>query len=243
MTKMALKYELDTIDDLDESVKSFYEKDEESGKYRLSLEDGPEDKSRELTKLQESIAALEAKNQEILSERAKAKKKAEEAAREAARKAGDVESLEKSWQEKLNAVSSEKDETIKSYEKTIYDLTVKTAASQLASKLALQGSADVLLPHIERRLQVENKEGKALIRVLDEKGNLSANSLADLEKEILSTKAFAPILQGPKSSGTGVQTEGRKTSTSGMKRSEMSAQQKAEFINEHGQAEFLKIPK
>jgi len=145
--------------------------------------------------------------------------------------------------EQVNCSYPEKDETIKSYEKTIYDLTVKTAASQLASKLALQGSADVLLPHIERRLQVENKEGKALIRVLDEKGNLSANSLADLEKEILSTKAFAPILQGPKSSGTGVQTEGRKTSTSGMKRSEMSAQQKAEFINEHGQAEFLKIPK
>jgi chromosome segregation ATPase len=242
MTKMGLKFELDSIDDLDDGVKGLYEQTED-GKFRLSLEDGPEDKSEELKKLQDSVAALEAKNQEILGERAKAKKKAEEAAREAARKAGDVESLEKSWQEKLNSVSQEKDTVIQTYEKTIYDLTVKSAATQMASKLALQGSADVLLPHIERRLKVENKDGQALIRVLDKSGNLSANSLSDLEKEILETEAFAPILQGPKSSGTGETPKDRGKSTPKTKRSEMSAAEKGEYIKEHGQAAYLKLPK
>jgi len=113
----------------------------------------------------------------------------------------------------------------------------------MASKLALQGSSDVLLPHIERRLKMENKDGQALIRVLDKDGNLSANSLSDLEKEILETEAFAPILQGPKSSGSGETPTSKKTSPTGLKRSMMSATEIGEYLKEHDQASYLKLPK
>lgn len=239
---MALKFEVDILEDVEETLQGLYEEDTETGKFRLSIDGAPSDRSEELQKLQSSIEALETKNREILAEKAKTKKAVEKATEDAARKAGDIDSLEKSWQEKLKVIENEKNEIISTYENTIYKLTVQTAASAMAAKLAVQGSADVLLPHIEKRLKVETKDGEALIRVLGTDGKLSANSLSDLEKEILSTKAFAPILQGPKSSGFGEST-GSTRSHGNSKRSTMSIPEKAAFIKENGRDAYLKLPK
>lgn len=153
--------------------------------------------------LQESVAKLEAKNKELLQEKSEARKAAEKAAEEAAKKNGDVEALEKSWREKLEAETKERDGKLTEYQQMINKMTVGAQAQKLAADMALPGSAGILLPHIEGRLSVEMKDGLAIVRVLDKDGKPSALSVDDLRKEIEGDAAFAPILVGSKASGSG----------------------------------------
>lgn len=157
----------------------------------------------QLQALQESVAKLEANNKALLQEKADAKAAAQAAAEEAAKKSGDVEALEKSWQEKLAAEVAARDEKINKFQETFQSMTAGNQARDMASELALPGSADVLLPHIERRLKVEMTDGDPLIRVLDKNGKPSAMSIDDLKKEIEADKAFAPLLVGSRASGAG----------------------------------------
>jgi len=165
--------------------------------------DNADELAKTLEALQKSVESLESKNREILNEKATAKKKAEEAAAEAARKAGDVESLESSWKQKLQNETEARDAQIAEYRNMVSAMTVGAEATRLASELALPGSAEALLPHIERRLTVEVKEGKPIVRVLGEDGKPSASSIEDLRKEIEASKALAPILVGSNASGSG----------------------------------------
>lgn len=100
---MGLKYQLDTLDGLDDSVKSLYT--EKEGKFVLGIEGLPQP---------EDVSGLKSKVEELLGEKKaaeKARKDAEDQARlereEAARKSGNVEELEKSWSEKYNRREAE----------------------------------------------------------------------------------------------------------------------------------------
>lgn len=173
-----------------------------------AAEPGPEPKKQEITPemfsaLQDSIEKLEANNKALLQEKREQEKAAQKAIEDAAKKSGDVEALEKSWGEKLAAATAERDGKLSAYEQMVNRMTVGSEAQRLAAAIALPGSADVLLPHIERRLSVEVKDGQPIVRVLDKDGKPSALSLADLQKEIESTPAFAPITVGSKASGAG----------------------------------------
>jgi len=152
---------------------------------------------------QESITKLEDNNKALLSEKAAAKKAAQESQEEAAKKSGDVEALEKSWSDKLNAETGSRDEKLTAYEKQISDMTAGASARKMAAELALPGSADVLLPHIKGRLSVDMDGDSPLVRVLDKDGKPSAMSIDDLRKEIEANKAFAPLLLGSMASGSG----------------------------------------
>lgn len=156
-----------------------------------------------VTSLQESVAKLEENNKNLLQEKSDAKKAAQVAAEEAAKKSGDVEALEKSWQEKLEAEKSSRDSKLSVYEQQISDMTAGSAARAMASELALPGSADVLLPHIKNRLSVDMTGDSPLVRVLDKDGKPSALSIDDLKKEIEADKSFAPLLVGSRASGSG----------------------------------------
>jgi len=157
----------------------------------------------EFAALQTSVEKLTQKNRELIQAEKDERKKAENAAAEAAKKSGDVEALEKSWQDKLTSETSARDETISEYQSMVKRMTVGTEAQKMAAELALPGSAEALLPHIERRLSVDVKEGHPIVRVLGSDGKPSALSLADLKAEIGDNKAFAPLLVGSKASGSG----------------------------------------
>lgn len=154
-------------------------------------------------KLQDSVDRLEEKNRELIAEKGQAKSEAQKAAEEAAKKAGDVDALEKSWQEKLDSAVSEKDAQIAKLQATVGDMTSGAAARKMAADIALPGSADVLMPHIERRLKTEMGDGGAIVRVLDRDGKPSALSIEDLQKEISEDKAFSPLIVGSKATGAG----------------------------------------
>lgn len=200
---MGLKYQLDTLDGLDDSVKSLYT--EKDGKFVLGIEGLPQP---------EDVTGLKAKVDELLGEKKaaeKARKDAEEQARlereEAARKSGNVEELEKSWSEKYNRREAELNGMLEQERGTlstqIRDLTVGRTATDIASALAIPGSAKALLPHIERRLSVEQRDGKPVVVVLDQQGKLSAATLDELKAEFANDTAFAPLIAGSKASGGG----------------------------------------
>ncbi|WP_460093709.1 hypothetical protein [Pseudomonas sp. S2_B03] len=198
-----LKFQLDTLDGVDEAVRALYT--EKDGKFVLGIEGLPQ---------QEDVSGLKAKVDELLGEKKLAEKKAreaEEAARlereEAARKSGNVEELERSWSEKYNRREAELNGMLEQERGTlsgqIRDLTVGRTATDIASALAVQGSAKALLPHIERRLSVEQRDGKPVVVVLDAQGKLSAATLDELKAEIANDAAFAPLIAGSKASGGG----------------------------------------
>lgn len=200
---MGLKYQLDTLDGLDDSVKSLYT--EKEGKFVLGIEGLPQP---------EDVTGLKSKVEELLGEKKaaeKARKDAEEQARlereEAARKSGNVEELEKSWSEKYNRREAELNGMLEQERGTlstqIRDLTVGRTATDIASALAIPGSAKALLPHIERRLSVEQRDGKPVVVVLDQQGKLSAATLDELKAEFANDTAFAPLIAGSKASGGG----------------------------------------
>lgn len=200
---MGLKYQLDTLEGVDDTVRALYT--EKDGKFVLGIEGLPQP---------EDVSGLKSKVEELLGEKKAAEKKAreaEEAARlereELARKSGNVEELEKSWSEKYSKREAELSAMLEQERGTlstqIRDLTVGRTATDIASALAIPGSAKALLPHIERRLSVEQRDGKPVVVVLDQQGKLSAATLDELKAEFANDTAFAPLIAGSKASGGG----------------------------------------
>ena len=200
---MTLKFQLDTLEGVDETTQGMYV--EKDGKFVLNIEGLPQP---------EDVSGLKSKVQELLDEKKaadKARKEAEDAARlereESARKSGNVEELEKSWSEKYNRREAELNGLLEQERGTlstqIRDLTVGRTATDIASALAIPGSAKALLPHIERRLSVEQRDGKPVVVVLDQQGKLSAATLDELKAEFANDTAFAPLIAGSKASGGG----------------------------------------
>lgn len=206
---MTLKYQIDSLEGVDESVAALYV--EKDGKFVLGIEGLPQ---------QEDVSGLKAKVQELLDEKkaeADKRKAAEEQARlereEALRKSGNVEELEKSWSEKYSRREAELTSALETERTTlqgqIRDLTVGRTATEIATTLAVPGSAKALLPHIERRLSVEQRDGKPTVVVLDAAGKLSAATLDELKAEFTNDPAFAPLIAGSKASGGGAGGAGK----------------------------------
>ncbi|MGV8567596.1 MAG: hypothetical protein ACWA7E_06140 [Pseudomonas asiatica] len=206
---MTLKFQLDSLEGVEESVAALYV--EKDGKFVLGIDGLPQ---------QEDVTGLKAKVEELLGEKKaaeKARREAEEKARaeaeEAARKSGNVEELEKSWSEKYNRREAELTGTLESeranLQGQIRDLTVGRTATEIATALAVPGSAKALLPHIERRLSVEQRDGKPTVVVLDAAGKLSAATLDELKAEFTNDPAFGPLIAGSKASGGGAGGAGK----------------------------------
>lgn len=187
--------------------------------------------------LQDTLTKVEANNKALLQEKLDSKKATDKAIEEAAKKNGDVEALEKSWSEKLATETKQRDEKLTEYQQMINRMTIGSEAQRLAAALALPGSADVLLPHIERRLQVEVKDGAPIVRVLDKDGKPSALSVADLQKEIEGNAAFAPLLVGSAANGSGRPGGKGEAGSKTMSRSDfdkLSASEQDAFVSDGG---------
>ena len=192
---MALQYKIDSLDDIDESQHDMYRK---AGKHYVLDVEGLHDS--------EDLAGLKSKVDELISEKRETEKRAKTAEAEAskaredaARSSGDIESLELSWQEKLNA----KDGEIDALNGAIAATTSDAAAEKLASELAINGSEAVLIPHIKPRLAAESRDGRFVTVVLDAQGRPSATTIDELKEEIRQNVAFQPIIVGSNAAGGG----------------------------------------
>ncbi len=194
-----MKYQVDSLEGLDETTKGLYT--EKDGKFILGIEGLPE---------QEDVSGLKSKVEELLKEskEAKAAKKAAEdaankAAQEAATKSGDVEAINASWQTKYDTDLAAAKGQVEEFQGMLHKEKVHSKAVELATTLAVPGSADVLLPHIMKRLSMEIKDGKAVAVVKDNEGKPSALTVDELGKEIASSPAFAPLIVATHATGGG----------------------------------------
>lgn len=210
---MALKKTVTTEDyaKLDKATKVFYvEKDDG---FVLDLE-GEEDtgalkraKDREVEARKLAVAeakALKARLDEL--EGADARKELEEAktrlkelTETSAKTKKDLTTLEKSWEERVNAVKTESEAKLAEANSYIKLNLVDNAALQLAQKIST--APGLILPHIKQRLLADMAEGKFQTRILDANGQPSAMTLDDLGKEFVANKEFSAIMIASKASG------------------------------------------
>ena len=147
-----------------------------------------------------SYLAKRKRRLQTLRQRKEAKAKAIE---EAARKSGDVAALDKSWQEKYDALTQQTSATIKERDSQIGGLTSGAQSLQVAAELAVEGSSEVLNTLIKSRFKTEYTEGKPVTVILDKNGERSAMTVAELKNELANDTALAPLISGSKASGSG----------------------------------------
>jgi hypothetical protein len=214
-----LKRKIDkaTYTELSDARKELYE--EKDGSYVLRVED---DDNGELKR---------AKDREV-----QARKDAEKKARELqekldeisgvdAKKRGDIETLEKSWKEKLTQAETEATAKINklkdSLQRTLVDKTAEGIATKLSTVPGLMSRA------IRERLTVDFDADQPSLRILDQNGKPSALTLDDLEKEIVANKDYASILIGSKASGSGTPADKTQQGRGGANNLEANGQPKS----------------
>lgn len=198
----------DSLDGIDEKYSELYS--EQDGKFVFQTPDAllrakqreKDEKQRKATELEELTSRLAAIESERETERQRLKEEQEKLEREKHRKSGDLEALEKSYEKKIEEINQSHKAAVTGLNSAIEKLTVDTQAQEMAARLAGE-RAGLLLPHIRPRLKVEMADGLPKVKVLDLAGNLSASSVADLEKEIDNTETFYPLLTRSKGSGGG----------------------------------------
>ena len=144
-----------------------------------------------------------------------------------AKPAGD---LEKSWQEKLTKREKELNVQIEQRTGQLRKLLVDEVASGMANEISI--SPDLILPHILKRLAIEEQDGKFLTRVLDGEGKASALSANELKAELLADTRFAPIVKASNASGGGASGgNGNPPAGGGKDFSKMSEGEKVKLYN------------
>lgn len=232
-----LNYIVDKIEDIDEAQRSLYT--EKDGKFVLGIEGLPTPDTSETDK---RIESMDAKIKELLSEKKALATKTKEAedlakreAAELAKKNGDTDALEASWQEKHDAtvagLKEEYEPRITELEGLLKRATVTTQATQLASELAVPGSAVALLPHIQSRLKMEIRDGQAVTVVTDADGKPSALSTEELKNEFIGNPAFAPLIVGSKAAGGGANSSDGGAGNKTLKRADFDAKSPVEKMN------------
>lgn len=116
-----------------------------------------------------------------------------------ARKKGDIATLEKSWQGKLDKQKEEYEGRIGKLSGYTTKSLVDNVALSIASKISKAPA--IMLPHIRARLQADFEGDEPKTRILDKDGKPSALTVEELSAEFVANKDFADIIIGSKASG------------------------------------------
>lgn len=117
-----------------------------------------------------------------------------------AKKKGDIVTLEKSWQGKLDKLTNESEAKIKTLTGHVTKNLVDKVATEIATKISKAPS--ILSRFIKDRLAVDFEGDEPKTRVLDKEGKPSALTLDELANEFVANKDFADIIIGSKASGS-----------------------------------------
>lgn len=223
---MALKKKLSKAeyDKLSEHIKSEYIEDGDG--FRLDI-DGDEDTGA-LKRAKDREAQLRRDAEAQLRE---AREELDRINGDDARKKGDIATLEKSWQKKLDDQKAD-------YETRVGKLTAHTTktlvdnvAAQICGKISTVPS--LLMPHVKARLQADFEGDVPVTRVLDKDGKPSAATIDELAAEFVANKEFSSIIVATKASG-GATKPTTTTSNGGagpdVDLSKMNPAQLAEFV-------------
>ncbi|AIW01674.1 hypothetical protein vB_Pae_PS9N_00023 [Pseudomonas phage vB_Pae_PS9N] len=116
-----------------------------------------------------------------------------------ARKKGDIATLEKSWQSKLEKQREEYEAKVSKLTSHTTKTLVDNVASQLAHKIS--NAPAIIMPHIKSRLIADFEGDAPVTRVLDKDGKPSALTIDELANEFVANKDFSAIITASKASG------------------------------------------
>lgn len=116
-----------------------------------------------------------------------------------ARKKGDIATLEKSWQKKLEDQKAEYEGKLGKLTSHTKTQLVDNVAQQIASKIS--NAPALLLPHIKARLAADFEGDAPVTRILDKDGKPSAMTIEELSAEFVANKDFSAIITASKASG------------------------------------------
>jgi hypothetical protein len=205
---MALKYAVKTLEEVEEAQRPLYVEDKEVG-FRLAVEgiEDPAELRRAKTRESEGRKAAEKRIADMEAAQIAKDEEARKAREDALKKAGDVDALQKSWQEKYDKdVAAEREKytpQLQSMETDLNREMIDRHATEIAAAIALPGSDSVLFPHIQKRLRIEMRDGKRTTVVVDADGKASAMTLTELKQEFAANAAFKPLLAASRASGGG----------------------------------------
>lgn len=150
--------------------------------------------------------------------------------------------------EKHTGEITTRDERISHLTRTVEGLLIDNAAT--AAIAEAKGSVDLLLPHVRAHTRVKETDGKFTVEVIDKDGNVkiadakgAPQDIKGLIAEMKASEIFGRAFEASGNTGSGKLPNNGAGGTGQLKRSQMSPGAKAEFIREHGQEAFLKLPK
>lgn len=259
---MALKAVVEKLDGLDDGVKSLYA--EKDGRFVLDVEpvDGfaLEDVNGLKTALGKERTTREKLEKDVIKYKDLDPDKARAALTELeelkqidpAKEADKIantkfEAAKAQLLEKHTGEITSRDERIGHLTKTVESLMVDQVATSALAEA--KGSVDLLLPHVRAHTRVKEADGKFVVEVIDADGNIKiADSkgtpmdIKGLIAEMKSSEKFGRAFEGSGQSGSGKQPGNGSGGSGQFKRSQMTNAQKADYIREHGQEAFLKLP-
>jgi DNA-binding transcriptional MerR regulator len=210
---MALKFTVDSLDAIPESLRNEYTQAED-GKFRLNVD--IEDQIRAATSTANREAAQYRHQVKAWKDLGKSPEDIQ-ALLEAQRQA-DEEKLTKAQEwDKLKAQMSEqqareleaRDAKLKAKDAAIERYLVDAQAT--AAIAAAKGVAPLLLPHVKAAVRVIEEDGEFKVRVVDDKGNPRVNgkgeflAVADLVGEMRASEVFGRAFEADGTTGGGAQ--------------------------------------
>lgn len=175
------------------------------------------------------------------------KRRLEDEERDKAAKKGDVEKVKEQLVLGFEKEKKELAKKIEKMQKSLYENLVSAKASEAIS--SAKGVPKLLMPFIQKYANVQDEDGKYVVRILDDDGEVRFNNkgdymtITDYVEELKQDEVFGMAFIANVKSGSGSKPN---ASASNVKptinRSQMSYKQKSDYIKEHGQEEFLKLP-
>lgn len=220
---MSLKFKLDSLDGLDESVAAMYEA--KNGAYFLKVDGMPKDS--EADKLRNQVESLMEEKKRAKAQAKEAEELARKAAEEKARANEDYETLAASLQSRIDdevANHGVTKEELSKIRQRDADKALDIASADLAGQLADGANAKILQRFVRDRLRFED-DG---IKITDSDGNLTVSTLDDLAKEFKSNDMFSGLIVATKGDGGGASGAGG-GSTGSKTFSELTTSEKVEL--------------
>jgi len=222
---MALKFEIDNLDGLDDAIKKLYV--EKNGKYQLDLDGAPSAGGGD-------DAGLKAKVDQLLAEKkaeAEKRRTAEEAERvaleEKARAGGDNAALLKSAQERISTMEAD----ALAAKKMAAQSAIERISMEVSAKISDGANQKILSRFIADRL----KFGETGVVVTDANGNPTISTVDQLQEEFKTSPDFASLVTASKGSGGGAAGSGG-AGGAGKKLSEMNEAERVALAKSNPEA-------
>lgn len=237
---MALKRKItnEEFEGLNEVLKAEYK--EKDGSYFLDAEDASSLQNA-LERERQEKAQAKTDLEQVKADLAALKAEKETANADKNRKTRDYDALEADYNRKLSEKETSFQTSEQKLKDTIKTMLVDNKALTIATE-AFGDNADVMLPHVMKRLQADFDGDMPTTRVLDKNGQPSANTLDELMKEFVDNPRYASMVVVSRASGGSANGKAANGSAGNKKPEDMDDAERAQLFRSNPEAFYQAFP-